>query len=673
MPEDLINSWKKLEFLICSVIIALGAKYKIPAIGPPYPAARGYRRQHAYQSVAHREAQASREIFVLWIGVLSYLIAGADTAPENDWPSLLQNELSFHPAIADLIRASDFGTFSREVQRVGVFIHLSKQDIMDTNQPSVCWFIPHNIPIWYRWDKHEIEWAKHDPVFAEFGPLPKDRLPGLHATSIESPPSSLATSVRTITWEEFFKRREENLPRLLTLETDLERERRLNREQNPPIKTAKVFVWNRDPELPGREEVLASERAETLEEYGPEQKRYDSYWNEWDCSFEVGRFPTPPPEEIEDDYMSTALSVHQQVYDDGIDILPLEQRCPTPLPDDLYEETDLPPDNFQALCYGPQSSLCGLISEIYETLTLHYGMVLPNLNRFDLTDVTTKEQKFWLRWIGSCKARKLDSVVSQFWATARGRYFVEFSRRILNDQQVSCDFDLEMSSSFRERLLSIRFYRNFDPHVSGRVLYIFLFEVTTVCWRLAVTTASDALLVCRLDPRFLDVDIARFLALRGVPFRTLLAEPLMPPSISYPEVEWYLPSHPDGYHFTKADYEVYLKCRSQILRRPRVRAAILRGSYLWRLTIGSVSIDELLEGPVGGGSLLVIEDYENEGYPRLLDDKLTGNEMDWLCGMYICSTGMFLIIITSISNHSTKSRCSQSIFQQIMVATLQYL
>ena len=70
-----------------------------------------------------------------------------------------------------------------------------------------------------------------------------------------------------------------------------------------------------------------------------------------------------------------------------------------------------------------------------------------------------------------------------------------------------------------------------------------------------------------------------------------------------------------------------------------MRAAILRGGYIWRLTIGSVSVDELLEGPVGGGSLLAVE-YDE--YPVLLDDKLTHNEMDWLCGMYICATGMFL-------------------------------
>ena len=50
-------------------------------------------------------------------------------------------------------------------------------------------------------------------------------------------------------------------------------------------------------------------------------------------------------------------------------------------------------------------------------------------------------------------------------------------------------------------------------------------------------------------------------------------------------------------------------------------------------------MNELLKGLLGGGSLLAIN---NDEYPLLLDDKLTSNEMDWLCGMYACTTGMFL-------------------------------
>ena len=79
----------------------------------------------------------------------------------------------FHPAIADLIWASDLGTFSHKVQCVGAFIYLTKYDIKNTHQPSVHWLIAHNIPIWYQWDEDEVKWAKHDPVFAQFGPPTK--------------------------------------------------------------------------------------------------------------------------------------------------------------------------------------------------------------------------------------------------------------------------------------------------------------------------------------------------------------------------------------------------------------------------------------------------------------------------------------------------------------------
>ena len=75
-----------------------------------------------------------------------------------------------------------------------------------------------------------------------------------------------------------------------------------------------------------------------------------------------------------------------------------------------------------------------------------------------------------------------------------------------------------------------------------------------------VTTASDALLVCRLDAQFLDADLVCFLALCGIPFCTLLAKPLMPPFIPYPDVDIYLPQCPSGYRFTKVDYEAYLNC-----------------------------------------------------------------------------------------------------------------
>ena len=209
----------------------------------------------------------------------------------------------FHPAIADLIWASDLGTFSHKVQCVGAFIYLTKYDIKNTHQPSVHWLIAHNIPIWYQWDEDEVKWAKHDPVFAQFGPPQSGGIP----ESSANPLGSSATRGKKITRREYFERCEESCPHLLNMETTLECERCLNQERNP--------------------------------------------------------------------------------------------------------------------CHGPQSTIAGLISEGWEILTLHYGMVLPDLNKVELRDVLVKEKRFWLQWIGACEQRKLASVVSHFWQTAWGQFF----------------------------------------------------------------------------------------------------------------------------------------------------------------------------------------------------------------------------------------------------------
>ena len=201
----------------------------------------------------------------------------------------------FHPAIADLIWASDLGTFSHKVQCVGAFIYL-KYDIKNTHQPSVHWLIAHNIPIWYQWDEDEVKWAKplQSPIFG-------------YLWGSANPLGSSATRGKKITRREYFERCEESCPHLLNMETTLECERCLNREWHP--------------------------------------------------------------------------------------------------------------------CHGPQSTIAGLISEGWEILTLHYGMVLPDLNKVELRDVLVKEKRFWLQWIGACEQRKLASVVSHFWQIAWGQFF----------------------------------------------------------------------------------------------------------------------------------------------------------------------------------------------------------------------------------------------------------
>lgn len=149
----------------------------------------------------------------------------------------------------------------------------------------------------------------------------------------------------------------------------------------------------------------------------------------------------------------------------------------------------------------------------------------------------------------------------------------------------------------------------------------------TVAWKLAVTNARDALLVCRLDERFNDYEIAYYLIQRGIPFHTLLpfgtvyrAPRLAPPMTM-------LPIRLPGYEFGKRDYDAYLDQRAAILSQPRARAALLRGGMVWRLAFSALSFDDVLRGPSNSGTApnTVLSMQGDEG---LTDDQLTEVELD---------------------------------------------
>lgn len=648
MPAYERERWRWLEKGLLDISSALNRLYGLGALSPFLPNARGYTRDHASPAFALKAATGARNCFSYWMGLLSYQFARAKCLEDPHWHSFLQDSLKLPPMWSDCIHASDIGTYT-QVPRAGVFLYLSKKDIKATRQPSVRWFVSHNIPVWYKWGPEEVERAKREPAFAALGPLPEQTedvvmipCPEFVSATDQMPPIE-STSAQIIRLQQFFQKRDDQRPRLLDLETPIERERRLNRERCPPTRSARVYVWDRADVLL-REEVLASEREETLAEYGINQKRYDSFRNEWDCSFALG----PPDSPLSDDEIDRTLLVGEDEYLYESDILdaqnltPIQRQELTPLSEEDYERIDPPLVNFRDHTQGPVCTLDGLVQEVQELLFLHYGLVMPVPLKPPLSEQigAAKIKKFWMRWIGLCSAWKGEDVLSAFWESEVIHFYVDFTFQVLNMELTDCDLTAHNRQplALSKRLRFLReTIKETDADFQSRTWFVFDFgEEATVPWRLAVTTAADALLVCRLDSRFADVDIARFLAERGIAFHTLIPRLTLPIRPSCPDVLPYLPHRPAGYTFTTLDYEVYLHCRSRILRRPRVRAAVLRGGHLWRLTIGSLSIDEILRGPMGGGSLFEVKDEQGID---LLDDKLSQYEMDLLSGMYICYTG----------------------------------
>jgi hypothetical protein len=103
-----------------------------------------------------------------------------------------------------------------------------------------------------------------------------------------------------------------------------------------------------------------------------------------------------------------------------------------------------------------------------------------------------------------------------------------------------------------------------------------------------------------------------------------------------------------GYKFTQDDYYAYEQQRAALLRDPRIaRVALLRGGIVWRLAVATLSFDDVLEGPTTAATLqhrgIVVHGFEET--VDLCDDGLSQLELDIICGLHHCYTGMFFFAV----------------------------
>ncbi|KAH9920995.1 hypothetical protein B0H21DRAFT_844338 [Amylocystis lapponica] len=152
-------------------------------------------------------------------------------------------------------------------------------------------------------------------------------------------------------------------------------------------------------------------------------------------------------------------------------------------------------------------------------------------------------------------------------------------------------------------------------------------------WILVVydaVTAVECLRMPHTDTR----EIARELATRGSPFNTFcrVTEDIYalhsPPRV-------YLGWREKGWKATPADYRQYEECRNDFFRQERVRAALLKGGIVWRLAVESLGGTSLaMIGPSGDvaryGQIL----RPSSGNELYVDDDLSENETDMICGVY---------------------------------------
>lgn len=182
-------------------------------------------------------------------------------------------------------------------------------------------------------------------------------------------------------------------------------------------------------------------------------------------------------------------------------------------------------------------------------------------------------------------------------------------------------------------------------------------------WRLVVDNAAVAVLIIRhrWGPNIRDV-VAELLK-RGVAFHTYFSRPT---DLAYNDAHHHLSLSWRqiglGKHYDSpglaGDYNSYVNVRNNFLQETHAcRAALLYGGIVWRIAMDALgyeyALDEVLRGPsedcvdFGG-----IPQYLVDG-TELWDDALSEDELDLICGVYKDNTSKFcqIICMQCLDNH----------------------
>jgi hypothetical protein len=92
------------------------------------------------------------------------------------------------------------------------------------------------------------------------------------------------------------------------------------------------------------------------------------------------------------------------------------------------------------------------------------------------------------------------------------------------------------------------------------------------------------------------------------------------------------------YKFQLSDYNAYKNMRQKIFDQPFGRAAILVGGLIWRLAVDSCRLGIALQGPSSFAQECGDLVADPSGM-QFVDDSLSEEEMDLICGKYVVYTG----------------------------------
>ncbi|KAF6759911.1 hypothetical protein DFP72DRAFT_884649 [Ephemerocybe angulata] len=124
----------------------------------------------------------------------------------------------------------------------------------------------------------------------------------------------------------------------------------------------------------------------------------------------------------------------------------------------------------------------------------------------------------------------------------------------------------------------------------------------------------------------------------GCRFYTLLPTPSPVKCPPPPKPLLAVPERPVNYKFDRRDYEGYQEILASLLQLPRMRAAGMRGGYVWRLTREYVSFGAVFDGPKESSAQVIVREA-TEDKQSFVDDVLLENDIALIVGTYKVAGG----------------------------------
>ncbi|KAJ2912348.1 hypothetical protein MD484_g8066, partial [Candolleomyces efflorescens] len=593
-----------------------------------------------------------------------------------------QNSANQRGTILDEIFISDLqnscvSLFDGSVDRVGTFVSIPGNDQEETL--SIDWLCEMGVPVWYEWGDREEEIASKNPFWRRYAP-PMDAVrlgdpcdphcgPSYSADIFSradlavslhedlSPPNApmcemIVSSTSAYprrpeptpeerTWDAHFEKRAHRRAIVLSQETSEARVSRENRERCPPTnpKKTRFFIWEKN--LSGKGFVRRRAEKDDMDDiftedgrFGRKQAKYDSVYNEWDLCDYFG-----PPDEHQLEYMAETWAEYEGTTFEkeltkcrayyGLEG-PFEEDGQSGESREQFEAIDTAEDNsaIEPCVLTPsQREIPHLVYELFG-----YALSLPGSSHAPPAPGSTPSSPPSLGLVPKVLGvSKLVPRNDAFWKSAEGQSVLAFIKSLSNGSSPMIhSWDLTLTSPMpivtlprfkllRRSMVSVPMYLEEWDNNQGRLSK--LVEAPQEAfwfasdhgqqWFIGCLSPAVALMICRLN--------------QSLVHPMVLAQDLL---------------NRGDYQYSKNDYESYLRTKRELLTGPAGRAALLRGGIAWRLAIEDTSFDEVFSGASR-------EAYEGRGVLRgtgsgtyLIDNDLSADELDCLCGFYETFIGL---------------------------------